>query len=155
MQQSLDLFEEIVIKKHLQLSFEIDPKITSFYADERKLKQILYNLLSNAVKFTAEGGCINVNAVKNKKLDKDGVLISVEDNGIGIDKTNLKKLFQPFAQLDGSLARHYQGTGLGLAMVKRLVELHGGEVSVVSGLNKGSCFYFWLPLTNKRCAEKS
>ena len=150
LQQSFALFKEKANKKHLNFSLEIDEKIISCYADERKLKQILYNLLSNAVKFTREGGYVSIKAAKVKKLDKqhkkiDGIFISVEDNGIGIDEQNLNQLFQPFAQLDGAFTRHYEGTGLGLAMVKRLVELHGGEVEVKSTLNKGSCFSFWLP----------
>ena len=147
---SLSLLREKANKSHIQFSLDIDSNISYIYADERKVKQILYNLLSNAVKFTSENGWVKLKGVqvieKNKEgKEIDAVLISVEDNGIGIAPPDLDKLFQPFAQLDGSLTRHYEGTGLGLVMVKRLVELHGGQVSVTSTLNKGSCFSFWLP----------
>lgn len=151
LKNSLSLFREKASKSRIQLSLEVVFAHCTVYADERKVKQILYNLLSNAVKFTNERGTVRLKASSAKKIDIEGeeveaVVIIVEDNGIGIVDSDRSKLFQPFGQLDGSLTRHYEGTGLGLAMVKRLVELHGGQVSVSSEVNKGSCFSFWLPV---------
>lgn len=154
LEHSLTLLREKSNKKHIQLLLQVELVRTSIYADERKIKQILYNLLSNAVKFTNEGGVVKIKAFTTQKVNKEGkeievMSISVEDNGIGIAEHDLSKLFQPFAQLDGSLNRHYEGTGLGLAMVKRLVELHDGQVEVTSQIGKGSCFSFWIPFVTK------
>lgn len=112
-------------------------------ADERYLKQILVNLLSNAIKFTPDYGLITIN-VSTYNID-NYLFFEVEDTGIGIDEAYLPELFHPFVQLDGSLAREHEGTGLGLALVKHLVHLHGGEIVVKTELNKGSCFTVKLP----------
>ena len=109
----------------------------------RRIKQILYNYLGNAVKFTPLGGRVELRA-----QEVSGWLrVEVRDNGIGVAAKDIPKLFQPFSQVDSSLTRNYGGTGLGLALSKRLVELHGGEVWVESELGKGSCFGFSLPYT--------
>jgi signal transduction histidine kinase len=111
--------------------------------DVRKFRQMVYNLLTNAVKFTPDGGRILMEA----KINPSGRLeFSITDNGIGIAEKDMRRLFTPFEQLDSSLARKYEGTGLGLSMVKRLAELHGGTVSAQSELNKGSCFTVCIPL---------
>ena len=133
-------------------------------ADARKVKQILYNLLSNAVKFTQEGDRVTLRAgivphAKVGQLSGSGrsfpfsgsefaefVEVSVADSGIGISPEGLERLFIPFSQVDGGLARKFEGTGLGLAMVKRLAELHEGTVAVQSIVGEGSCFTAWLPL---------
>ena len=151
LQQSFALLQGKANKRNIELTLFMNTTKTHLNADERKLKQILYNLLSNAIKFTHDGGYVRVKVVETVKKDNDNqkipaLSIDIEDNGIGINESDLEKLFQPFGQLDGSLTRHYEGTGLGLVMVKRLVELHGGQVSVNSCLNKGSCFSFWLPI---------
>jgi signal transduction histidine kinase len=148
---TLILLKDKAEKNHIQLSLRVEPNFGKIYADERKVKQILYNLVANAVKFSHKGGAVRVHAFVDKKMIHKGkganaLVISVEDNGIGIAKKDLTKLFQPFAQVDGSLTRHYEGTGLGLVIVKRLAELHGGGVDVRSEINKGSCFSFWLPM---------
>jgi PAS domain S-box-containing protein len=109
--------------------------------DERRLRQILLNLLSNAVKFTPEGGRIGLAT----NGDANGVEFTVWDTGIGIAKERQPLLFQPFSQVDDDLARRYQGSGLGLALVKRLTELHGGWVAVESELGRGSRFHVWVP----------
>ena len=110
-------------------------------ADEAKVKQIFYNLLGNAIKFTPDGGEINIQT----SLAGPMVRISVIDTGIGISSEDQKKLFTPFMQLDNSVSKQYEGTGLGLALVKELVELHGGRVWVESEPGKGSNFTFELP----------
>jgi CheY-like chemotaxis protein/two-component sensor histidine kinase len=113
-------------------------------ADARKLKQILFNLLSNAVKFTPYGGAVSVAA----HTDGAMVEIAVTDTGVGISAEDQQKLFREFTQVDGSLTRRHEGTGLGLALTKRLVELHGGTISVRSAVGEGSTFTVRLPRTS-------
>ena len=108
------------------------PRVT---ADERSVKQILLNLLANAVKFTREGGCVTVRALRRG----DGSLaVAVEDTGIGIASENIGLVLAPFSQVDSSLSRRYEGTGLGLPLVKSLIELHGGELTIASSLGQGT-----------------
>ncbi|WP_340820216.1 PAS domain-containing sensor histidine kinase [Methanolobus sp. WCC4] len=135
-------FKNIADAKGLLLELSTDQKDRCVCADKAKLKQILFNLVSNAIKFTDSGGSVKVTADI-----KDGfVHISVTDTGIGIDMDDLGKIFTPFVQLDSSEARKYQGTGLGLALSKELIELHGGAIWVESEPGKGSIFTFTLPL---------
>jgi two-component system CheB/CheR fusion protein len=117
-------------------------------ADERKLKQILFNLLSNAVKFTPDGGSVRVAAMMLPGAKE--IEISVEDTGIGIKPEDIQKLFMEFSQLDSVYDKEYGGTGLGLALTKKLVELHGGRIRVVSEFGKGSRFAFVLPVRQGR-----
>ena len=126
----------------VQLGSEIDPRIADFRADERKVKQILLNLLSNAVKFTPEGGHVDVSA----KLDTDCVESAVRDTGAGIALEDQASLFEEFKQVGKDSVRKAEGTGLGLALTKRFVELHGGQIRVDSALGKGSTFAFTLPM---------
>jgi len=111
-------------------------------ADARKLKQIIFNLLSNAVKFTPSGGAVNLTAHTEGAM----VAIAITDTGAGIGPEDQQKLFREFTQVDGSLSRRHEGTGLGLALTKRLVELHHGTISVHSVLGAGSTFTVRLPL---------
>lgn len=125
------------------LQTEIAENVTEAWLDARKCKQILLNLLSNAIKFTPTGGTVKVGARK-----QDGRLeLRVSDTGIGIAAEDQQRLFTPFQQVDGDLNRRYEGTGLGLVMVKHLAELHGGKVSLVSEPGKGSTFTVSLPAT--------
>ncbi len=119
-----------------------DPPVV-LQADERRLKQILVNLLSNAVKFTPEGGQVGLEVWPNP--DGQTVLLTVWDTGIGIPGEHLEQVFQPFVQLDSRLARQYEGTGLGLALVQLLAELHGAAVSVTSQVGQGSRFTVVMP----------
>lgn len=126
----------------LEFHIEVEEGIDIHSTDENKLKQVLLNLISNAIKFTPKG---NVTLqVKRTKFD-DVLEYAVKDTGIGIDPSNFETIFDPFRQLDGSATRKYGGTGLGLAVTKRLVELLGGKISVESALGKGSTFKFILP----------
>jgi len=162
---SLSVVKERALKHRLHLALSVDPALGSFAADPRKLKQIVYNLLSNAVKFTPDGGSVSVAARRMPRAAvalpegvagmlvppaDDGAAefceIAVTDSGIGIAAEHLDKLFQPFVQIDSSLARKYEGTGLGLSMVKNLAQLHGGAVGVTSEPGRGSRFTVWLPL---------
>ena len=163
---SLSIIREKAAARHIRLGIDAAEELGSFQADTRKVKQIAYNLLSNAVKFTVEGGQVTLRVgrvprAEVGRLSSDWVgrtfpladnefaeflKISVADSGIGIAPEGLEHLFKPFSQIDSGLARKYEGTGLGLAMVKLLAELHGGAVAVESAVGQGSCFTVWLPL---------
>jgi len=142
-QSSLNFFKEQALKKNILLEFVPEPAIPSILADQRRLKQILVNLLSNAVKFTPSGGKVILKVCadyEHRRLE-----FAVSDTGIGIAQADLERLFNPFSQVDSSLARQNEGTGLGLALVKRLAEMHGGSVSVSSQIGEGSSFRVALP----------
>ncbi|TLD43176.1 MAG: sensory transduction histidine kinase [Candidatus Jettenia ecosi] len=129
-------------KKKLQMKAIIQPEVNAIEADRVKFKQILYNLLSNAIKFTSHNGCIttNVRIVDNK------LQVSVTDTGIGMRPEEKEKVFKEFWQADSSFSRKYEGTGLGLALTKRIIDMHGGNIWFESEYGKGSTFYFSLPL---------
>lgn len=129
--------------KSLEMDFNLYPDFGDIQADRSRLIQILYNLVSNAIKFTPEKGKIFVHCKKSGSR----AIFSVMDTGIGISSEDQKKLFQPFTQIDSSSSRQYCGTGLGLALVKKIVNLHQGDIWVESELGKGSTFIFTIPLT--------
>ena len=114
-------------------------------ADQGRVRQVLLNLLSNAIKFTPDGGRITLAAAAVNGGNGSAVRIAVTDSGIGIATEDQPKLFQEFSQLDASASRKYEGTGLGLALSRRLIELHGGTIGVESEMGKGSTFWFTLP----------
>lgn len=148
---SLVFIRQAALKKDIRLVTEISEHLGSIQADDRRLRQVLINLLSNAVKFTPEGGTVTLTAWLD--TDKDAgrensipyINFCVSDTGIGIAPQDIGKLFQPFIQLDSSLNRQYNGTGLGLALVHRIISLHGGTVSVNSQVGQGSCFNVRIP----------
>jgi hypothetical protein len=112
------------------------------------VRQVLINLLNNAVKFTPEGGTISLTVSLQAPKPPNTfpcLRFAIADTGIGITPDNLTKLFRPFIQIDSALNRQYEGTGLGLALVKQIVELHGGEVGVTSQWGEGSCFTVDFP----------
>ncbi|MGZ8941098.1 MAG: ATP-binding protein, partial [Limisphaerales bacterium] len=135
---SLAFVKEAAVKKSIALGYEPTLQISNMYADPRRLKQILINLLNNAVKFTPKNGTVTLQVTSD--VERDRVQFSVMDTGIGIAAEDLKKLFKPFTQLDSRLNREYEGTGLGLALVQKLTNLHGGSVAVESEVGKGSRF---------------
>ena len=164
---SLSIVREKAILRRIRLVMDAAEGLGQIEVDTRKVKQIVYNLLSNAVKFTAEGGQVTLHTsrVPRSAVGQSShawaghrcfplpegefaefLKISVTDTGIGISPEALVHLFKPFSQIDSGLARRFEGTGLGLSMVKSLAELHGGCVAVESGAGKGSCFTVWLPL---------
>ena len=128
-------------QKRLQLKSLIDPSVTAVVCDIRRVKQIMVNLLSNAIKFTTENGTIEVKIFKENGLTK----IMVSDTGIGISEKDQKIIFDEFAQADRVRDEALGGVGIGLALSRRLVELHGGEIGVESKEGKGSTFWFTLP----------
>ncbi len=167
LERSLVVIKEKAAKHHIALSLAFDGLPDPFEADQRKVKQIVYNLLSNAVKFTPDGGALSLSAravrkedmlspemgaaaanVTNLDGDTSYVMISVSDTGIGISHEDFDRIFNPFEQVDSSPSRKFQGTGLGLSLTKRLVELHEGIIWVESeGENRGSTFRVLLPIT--------
>ncbi len=133
---------ERATKHGIALDVAVDDRLGDFVGDERKIKQILLNLLSNAVKFTPEGGRVAINA----KQTNGAVEISVTDTGIGIAPEDQPKIFEEFRQVGFDYAHKSEGTGLGLTLAKKFVELHGGRIWVESEVGKGSKFTFTLPL---------
>ncbi len=162
---SLSIIREKAATRRIDLELIARPDLGSIQADPRKVKQILYNLLSNAVKFSSEGGriTVRVSRVPREEVGKlsgtwagrstslpesvftEFLAISVTDGGIGISADGLDQLFKPFSQIDSGLSRKFEGTGLGLVMVKQLTELHCGAVAVESSLGAGSSFTVWIP----------
>ena len=140
-----ELILPLAMKKSIKVNFSTDSKITELCADRIQLKQILFNLLSNAIKFTPKDGKIDVFA----ELVSERMRVSVKDTGIGISEENKSELFQPFSQLTSASNNRHEGTGLGLSLVKKFVELHSGKVWFESELGKGSTFAFELPLQPK------
>ncbi len=142
---SLRFIQQQAFKKQIKLNFSVPQNIPSFVADERRLRQILINLLNNAVKFTPNGGQVALNVQLNVQSPQPLLSFAITDTGIGIAEQDRSKLFQSFVQIDSRLARQYEGTGLGLSLVQRLVQLHGGQITVDSEVGQGSCFTVYLP----------
>lgn len=170
---SLLIVREKAALQRIQLKLETDADLGTFELDLRKTKQIVYNLLANAVKFSAAGGVVTL-AVKQVTREQVGIIegdwpvhgfevpsseheqflqLSVSDTGIGIAQADMDKLFKAFSQIDSSLARKFEGTGLGLAMVKQLTELQGGSVAVASREGAGARFVAWLPIRGTTIVE--
>jgi PAS domain S-box-containing protein len=167
---SLSIIREKAAARNIHLTMDAPEELGTIRSDARKVKQIVYNLLSNAVKFTSERGEVKLEATRVLRAEvgrlsdasmgrsfplvdnefTDFLKITVTDSGMGISPDGLELLFKPFSQVDSGLARKFEGTGLGLAMVKLLADLHGGSVAVESEVGKGSRFTVWLPF---RAAE--
>ncbi len=172
---SLSIVKGQAAVRHVKLDMQLGADLASMTADGRKVKQIVYNLLSNAVKFTAEGGKVSLRADRVPSADvgrlagvwparmlpfadtefPEFLRLSVTDDGIGIAPDGLEALFKPFSQVDSSLARQFEGTGLGLAMVKLLADLHGGTVAVESAVGQGSRFTVWIPMRANTVAKSA
>ncbi|MEA2624826.1 MAG: hypothetical protein QOD06_871, partial [Candidatus Binatota bacterium] len=168
---SLSMIRQKAAIRHIRLVTNGAEDLGSIQVDARKVKQIVYNLLSNAVKFTLERGEVSLRAGRVPRIAvgrqsgsstgrsfplagndfAEFLEITVSDNGIGISPEGLEQLFTPFTQIDSGLGRKFEGTGLGLAMVKLLAELHGGTVAVESAVGRGCSFTVWLPF---RAAEE-
>ena len=166
LRNSLSIIKGQAAARHVRLDMRAPDRLGFMNADARKVKQIVYNLLSNAVKFTAEGGDVILEANRVSRAEvgvfpgpwprltfpladsefSEFLKVSVSDNGIGISPQGLTHLFKPFSQVDSGLARKFEGTGLGLALVKLLVDLHGGVVAVESAVGEGSRFTVWIPI---------
>ena len=159
----LSIVKEKAAAQHIKLLTDFSDDLTEAWLDPRKVKQIVYNLLSNAVKFTPEGGTVALKAhlvarenvleqvrrlpdshFSNIGVAEQFIQISVTDTGIGIAAEDISQLFQPFVQVESTLSRRFEGTGLGLALVRKLAELHHGAVTVTSTPGTGSTFTIWL-----------
>jgi PAS domain S-box-containing protein len=136
----------IAHKKHIAIGVEIGEGLDAVLLDQHKFKQVLYNLLSNAVKFTDDGGKVDIQA---RHVDPDQLEVQVRDTGIGIKIEDINRLFTEFEQLDTGTARRFEGTGLGLALTKKIIEFQGGHISVESEPCKGSTFSVVLPIAGK------
>jgi PAS domain S-box-containing protein len=172
---SLSIIKEKALARRIRLRSEVPADLGSAWLDPRKCKQIIYNLLSNAVKFTPEGGEVAISGAVLERAEAarhaaaqdrthppfDAVKarrvleICVHDTGIGISAPDMDRLFQPFVQIDSSLSRQFQGTGLGLALVRKLAVLHGGAVGLRSRSGAGSSFSVWLPCDAPAAAAPS
>jgi signal transduction histidine kinase len=128
-------------KLTLQLDLQINPTQDNFTADVHRVEQILWNLLTNAIKFTPEDGTVTLRIW----IEDNTAILQIEDTGIGIPEEKLPLLFEKFQQLDTPYRRRYEGTGLGLALTKQLVELHRGRIEVESTMGIGSIFTVWIP----------
>jgi signal transduction histidine kinase len=157
LEDSLVMIKEKAFKHRVALSINTDGIPETITADERKLKQIIYNLLSNAIKFTPDNGQVSLTAQNWQAHDANHprafdpehrfIIISVSDTGIGLNSEDLERIFDFFEQVDSSVNRRFQGTGLGLSLTKQLVELHGGTIWAESeGNGRGSTFHFTMPI---------
>jgi PAS domain S-box-containing protein len=152
-EDSLEFVQQQALQKHIHVTLKFSPEVTTLQGDELRLKQALINLLDNAMKFTPEGGQVYLEAgletypghSHSSEAPAPGLALAVTDTGIGIAPEDQSRLFNTFVQLDSSLNRQYFGTGLGLALVKRIMDLHGGIVAVHSNLNQGSRFTLHFP----------
>lgn len=153
----INIMKSLAENKFIEIFVSIGESISTITADRVKLKQILYNLLSNAIKFTPEGGMVKVDVVMEENVDKlhtgsipgiEFIRFSVQDTGIGIGPEDKERIFDEFEQANTTFSKKYGGVGLGLALTKKLVELHGGNITVGSNLGEGSTFAFWIPVTS-------
>jgi len=145
---ALVLVRERAGRHGLKLQLEVEPGVGAWVADERKVKQVVINLLSNAVKFTPEGGSVTLRA---RRIEA-GIDVAVIDTGVGISEADQGLVFEEFRQASGDHLGKSEGTGLGLSLAKRFVELHGGSIRVQSAPGLGSTFAFTLP---ERTMERS
>jgi signal transduction histidine kinase/CheY-like chemotaxis protein len=149
LENGLTMVRERASRHGIALSLDVDPTLEVIAADERKVKQVVFNLLSNAVKFTPNGGQVGITAAQ----EDDGVRITVWDTGIGIAPEDQERIFEAFQQVGARYAEQREGTGLGLALAKRFVALHGGRLAVESAVGQGSRFTFTLPVRTARPVE--
>ena len=140
------LVSPIADKKNIQIEIDIDSDLATICADEARFAQVMYNLVDNAIKFSYENGHIKIGARRKGEM----VEITVCDTGIGVKPEDQSKLFKPFSQVDSFLSKKYEGTGLGLSLVKQIVKLHGGYVWFRSNPGEGSTFAFAIPIEGKR-----
>ena len=144
----VSLNESLASRKGLTLATEVSPDVDPVAADREKVSHIVGNLLGNAIEFTPAGGRVWVHAQRVQGANGAECLVQVGDSGIGIDREHHELVFREFAQVDASASRAHHGTGLGLTIARKLVELHGGRIWLESELGAGSRFYFTIPYTS-------
>ncbi|VVB89162.1 Methyl sulfide methyltransferase-associated sensor [uncultured archaeon] len=155
MPETIDNFISVIKQKaaakNVVVEKNLDPQLECIEADRQKFKQVFINLLDNAVKFSKpDGGTVTITSKKEGSMAQ----FAVSDTGIGIKEENLEKIFQKFTQLDSGSSRKYGGVGIGLAISKQLIELHGGRFWAESKFGEGSTFTFSLPIEVKKIDEK-
>ncbi|MBD2426800.1 PAS domain S-box protein [Phormidium sp. FACHB-1136] len=151
-ESSLALVEAQALKKSIQLRMSLPFQIPRIHVDEGRIRQVLLNLLNNAVKFTPDHGQVTLEVIYppvSANQAPNHLRLAVKDTGIGIAPENVDRLFQPFVQIDSALNRQHEGTGLGLTLVKKIVDLHGGKVAVTSEVGVGSCFTVDVPIVSE------
>ncbi|HLD35591.1 MAG TPA: ATP-binding protein [Planctomycetota bacterium] len=147
LEDALILIKGMALKKKITLALKIDENIGQIEADERKLKEVLYNLFSNAIKFTLPEGKVGITA----QIIGSEIEIAVTDTGIGIAPENISRVFEAFTRIENPYSKAIEGTGLGLGLSKKLVELHGGKIRIESnGLNTGTVVKFTLPIKARK-----
>ena len=139
------LIKERASRRGIAVNLTVDDHLDTWVGDERKIRQVVLNLLSNAIKFTPEGGRIDVKATR----ENGEMVIAVSDTGIGIKPEDQERIFEEFQQAGSDYTKKAEGTGLGLALSRRFVELHGGTIAVESAEGKGSTFTFRIPQMEK------
>lgn len=144
-EQARRLNESLVARKQLVFTVDVDPALPPIWADREKIAHVLGNLLGNAIDFTPAGGRVWVNARLSHAERGDELVVEVGDSGIGIAPEHHQLVFQEFAQVDSSASRQHHGTGLGLTIARKLVELHAGRIWLESTLGTGSRFFFAIP----------
>jgi PAS domain S-box-containing protein len=142
----VNIVTPVAAKNEVNIKTSLSPDIDSVDLDKNRVRQILYNLISNAIKFNKKGGEVFITTALTSN---DHFMLSIRDTGVGIEKENFNKLFIPFVQIENPTTRHHEGSGLGLSLVKNLVELHGGSVAFESQYNEGTTFVITLPLEAK------
>lgn len=157
-ESSLALVEAQALKKSIQLRMSLPFQIPRIHVDEGRIRQVLLNLLNNAVKFTPDHGQVTLEVIYppvSANQAPNHLRLAVKDTGIGIAPENVDRLFQPFVQIDSALNRQHEGTGLGLTLVKKIVDLHGGKVAVTSEVGVGSCFTVDVPIVSESALHTS
>ena len=151
LEEALTVVKSLAYQKQLQFMVDIVPEDLHVWADRLLLKQVLYNLLSNAIKFSDPSRRICVSVALEK--ERGFVRFSIRDEGIGIEERDMERVFREFEQVDNSYSRAYGGTGLGLPLSKKQVELHGGYMELRSIIGQGTEALFWLPLRDEKEEE--
>lgn len=149
LQDVIAIMQPLAAKKDITMTLQVSEHVTSIYADINKFKQILYNLIGNSVKFTPPGGSVGVNVTLMGYVAR----FAVTDTGIGIATADQKRIFTEFQQVDGSASRRFEGTGLGLALTRKFVDMQDGEIWVESEVGLGSTFYFTLPVPAEKALK--
>ncbi len=148
---SLRIVRDKAAENGVRIAFDIPSRDQLVFADSRLLAQVFLNVLSNAVKFTPKGGSVTISFADQVE---EGLEVRIEDTGIGIEKKNLEKVFAPFVQIESSLARNYDGTGLGLPLSKNVMELHDGSIYLESDLGQGTTAHISFPQSRVRMVEE-
>jgi signal transduction histidine kinase len=145
LRQVHSLNESLLARKSLSLQLEVEPSMPPITADREKVTHIVGNLFGNAIDFTPSGGSVWLKAQRRQRGNDVELLVEVGDTGVGIAPEHHDLIFREFAQVDATPSRPHHGTGLGLTIARKLVELHGGQIWVESALGTGSRFFFTIP----------